>query len=461
MDLGPALDTQDALRGGQSRHPGPVAADSGAAGAIRAPAGRSSRRALRTLLNSLGPGYLVAVGYMDPGNWVTDIAAGARFGFDLLAVILLANLVAILAQSLSVRLAIGSGLDLATACRRHYPRPVSLFLYLGCQIAIIACDLAEVIGTAIALNLLFGLPVLAGVGLSLVATLAILALQRAGRRWLEATIVLLILLVAFCLFTEIFLIRPPLGAVLAGLLPHVDLISNPEKLYLALGILGATVMPHNLYLHGALTLKAHALPKNATGQAGADGRKLLRFALGDLVSALSLAFFINAAILVVAAAAFNLNGRSDINDISQAYHMLSPLLGVSVASTLFGLALLAAGQSSTVTATLAGQVAMEGFLELRWPAWLVRLSTRAAAILPVLAVMSWFGSGALTDVLVFSQVILSLQLPFALIPLIHLTGKRGLMGNMASGPLLWALSAVIAVCLIALNLMVIRALMGS
>lgn len=450
MDSGSAVDKQF-----DDKIAGPEAAVSG-----RTLHKRSGRAGFPTaFLSAFGPGILVAVGYIDPGNWATDISAGAAFGFDLLVVVLSANFVAILAQSLSIRLALGAEADLATACHRYYPRPVSLILYIGCQIAIIACDLAEVVGTAIGLNLLFGLPVMAGAGLSLLAALAMLALQRSGRRPLEIIILLLVLIVALCLFGEIALIRPPVSAMLGGFIPHADMIFDANKLYLGLSIVGATVMPHNLYLHGALILRANDTAAGTECHSeGLARKRRFKYALADLMVALSLAFLINAAILIVAAAAFHLNGRSDIRDINQAYHMLSPLVGASMASTLFGLALLAAGQSSTVTATLAGQVIMEGFLQLRWPPWLIRLATRMAATLPVLAVIHWYGSHSLTNILVFSQVVLSMQLPFALVPLIHLTSKPALMGKMAIGRFLQIASGTITAGLIFLNLAVIWSL---
>jgi manganese transport protein len=416
------------------------------------------RRRLSSFVAALGPGYLIAVGYMDPGNWVTDISAGAKFGFDLLAVILFANLVAILVQSLAVRLAIGSGLDLAQACRKTYPRPFSFILFLSCQIAIIACDLAEVIGTAIAFNLLFQLPIIEGALLSSLGTIGILCLQKAGRRPLEVTIGFLVFIIAVCLFWEVALTRPAPVAILSGYVPHAGLISDMGKLYLALGIVGATVMPHNLYLHGALTANLGATG-SMKGAGTVDKKGAFRWSLADTTIALSFAFLVNSALLVVAAT-FHSHGRQDISDLGEAYAILSPLLGSSAASLLFGIALLVAGQASTVTATLAGQVSMKGFLGLDWHPWLVRLMPRALALVPVILIVLLVGDSALTELLIFSQVVLSIQLPFAVVPLIHLCGKRNLMGDLGCSRAFLFGCAAVAFLLIGLNIKLLIDLVG-
>jgi manganese transport protein len=421
---------------------------------------RGRRSWLSSFIAALGPGYLIAVGYMDPGNWVTDISAGAKFGFDLLAVILFANLVAILVQSLAVRLAIGSGLDLAQACRKMYPRPISFILFLSCQIAIVACDLAEVIGTAIAFNLLFHLPIIEGALLSSLGTIGILCLQKAGRRPLEVTMGLLVFIIAVCLFWEVILTRPSVAAILSGYIPHAGLISDMGKLYLALGIIGATVMPHNLYLHGALTAQAAGgTIGSRKGAATVNKKRAFKWSLADTTVALSFAFLVNSALLIVAAA-FHSHGRQDVNDLGQAYTILSPLLGTSVASLLFGIALLVAGQASTVTATLAGQVSMKGFLDLNWHPWLVRLLTRTLALAPVILIVLLVGDSALTRLLIFSQVVLSIQLPFAVVPLIHLCGKRRIMGELACSTGFLFACALVAALLIGLNIKLLIDLVG-
>jgi len=378
---------------------------------------------IRKFFAFAGPGYLVAVGYMDPGNWATDIAGGSGFGYQLLCVILLSNLIAMLLQTLCAKLGIVTGRDLAQACRERYSKPVSIGLWLLCELAIIACDLAEVIGTAIALNLLFGLPLPFGVCLTAFDVLLILALQQRGFRWLEVMIITLMSFIAGCFAFQIAIAHPDLSAVAAGFLPSAEIITNPAMLYIAIGIVGATVMPHNLYLHSAL-VQTRRFAQTESGK-----REALRFATLDTVIALSFAFFINAAILIIAAAVFHTQGRVDVASIETAHELLSPMLGVGVASTVFALALLASGQNSAITATMAGQIVMEGFLQLRLPLWARRSITRLLAIIPAICIASFYGMNGTAKLLVFSQVILSLQLPFAIIPLLRLTGDRKLMGG--------------------------------
>src|SRR5215469_6403605 len=339
----------------------------------------------RKALAFAGPGFVVSVGYMDPGNWATDLAGGSAFGYTLLSVVLLSNLMAMLLQALSARLGIATGRDLAQACRDSYPAPVAMVLWLLCEVAICACDLAEVIGTAIGLKLLFGLPILLGVCLTALDVFLILLLQRHGFRHLEAFVISLIALVAAGFLFEIALAHPAISDVAAGLLPRAEIITNPSMLYIAIGILGATVMPHNLYLHSSI-VQTRRFAKTPQGK-----REALRFAVADSNFALATAFFINAAILIIAAAAFHQNGRTDVAEIQDAHHLLGPLLGAPAAGAVFALALLAAGQNSAVTATLAGQVVMEGFLELSIPVWLRRLVTRAIAILPAILVTALSG----------------------------------------------------------------------
>ncbi|RZM10568.1 MAG: divalent metal cation transporter [Sphingomonas sp.] len=399
----------------------------------------------RRLFAFAGPGYLVAVGYMDPGNWATDIAGGSAFGYALLSVVLLSNLMAIVLQALSARLGVASGLDLAQACRAHYSKPVSIVLWLLCEIAIIACDLAEVLGTAIALKLLFGLPLTWGVIVTAVDVFLILALQRFGFRKLEAFIVALLVVIAGCFVFELALARPDWGGVAGGLVPTTDILTNPAMLYIAIGILGATVMPHNLYLHSSI------VQTRAFGQDLPAKREAARMATIDGTVALGLAFFINAAILILAAATFHTAGRTDVAEIDEAYRLLAPSLGVGAASVVFAVALLASGQNSTITGTLAGQIVMEGFLHIRLPVWARRLVTRLLAIVPAVIVVGASGDAGATRLLVLSQVILSLQLPFAVVPLVRFTGSRAIMDELASPAWLRALAWTIAAVIIALN----------
>ncbi|MEA2832881.1 MAG: manganese transport protein [Methylobacteriaceae bacterium] len=400
---------------------------------------------LRRLLAFAGPGYLVSVGYMDPGNWATDISGGSKFGYTLLFVVVLSNVMAIVLQALAARLGIATDRDLAQACRAHYSRPVNITLWLACEAAIIACDLAEVIGTAIALNLLFGIPLTIGAIITAADAFLVLFLMQRGFRTLEAFIVALLLVIFVCFAIQIALTAPSLKAVIGGLLPSPEIVTNPAALYVAIGIIGATVMPHNLYLHSAI-VQTRAYPRDEAGRRSAIG-----WAVADSTIALMLALFVNAAILIVAAAVFHATGRTDVEEIEHAYQLLSPVLGVGLASTLFAVALLASGLNSTVTATLAGQIVMEGFLRLRLPDWARRLVTRSVAIVPVVVVTAIYGSAGTAKLLVFSQVILSMQLPFAVVPLVRFVADRRLMGPLAIPRWLAAIAWVIAGLIVALN----------
>lgn len=392
-----------------------------------------------------GPGYLVAVGYMDPGNWATDIAGGSAFGYTLLSVVLLSNIMAIVLQALTVRLGIGAGLDLAQACRRQYPKPVSFVLWILCEIAICACDLAEIIGTAIALNLLFGLPLLIGICLTALDTLLILFLQSRGFRYLEAFVMALMVIIALCFAVEIALARPEIGPLLQGYIPTAEIVSNPAMLYIAIGILGATVMPHNLYLHSAI------VQTRDVGTHSPAKREAIKFATIDSTVALMLALFINSAILVMGAAVFHTRGMTEVAEIQDAHALLAPLLGTQLAGILFALALLASGQNSTVTATLAGQIVMEGFINIRLAPWLRRLITRGLALVPAVFVCALYGEQGTAKLLILSQVVLSLQLPFAVVPLVQFTASRRVMGDFASPLWLTAVAGVIATLIIVLN----------
>ena len=399
----------------------------------------------RKLLAFAGPGYLVAVGYMDPGNWATDLAGGARFGYRLLIVILISNLMAVLLQALSARLGIASGRDLAQACRDSYSRPATIMLWLLAEVAIAACDLAEVIGAAIALQLLFGLPLIWGVSLTALDVLLVLYLQHHGFRWVEALVVALILGIAGSFAVELYLARPDLGAVMGGLVPDADILRDQDMLYIAIGILGATVMPHNLYLHSSIvqTRKYADTPESK--------RDAIRFATIDSTVALSSALFLNAAILVMAAAVFHGSGHEDVADISDAYLLLSPLLGTSMASILFAVALLFSGQNATLTGTLAGQIVMEGFISIRLRPWLRRLITRLVAIVPAVVVILIYGERGTGPLLILSQVVLSLQLPFAVFPLVRFTSDRRRMGEFVCPLWMSALAWPVAVAIAALN----------
>ena len=400
---------------------------------------------LRRFLAFAGPGYMVSVGYMDPGNWATDIAGGSKFGYTLLFVILLSNLMAILLQGLAARLGIATGRDLAQACRDHYPRPINLALWLSCELAIIACDLAEVIGTAIALNLIFGIPLVAGAVIAALDVFVLLMLMRRGFRTLEAFVISLLLIIFACFAIQIALALPSVAGILGGFIPSAEIVTNPQALYIAIGIIGATVMPHNLYLHSSI-VQTRAYERNETGR-----RLALRWAVTDSPIALMLALFVNAAILIMAASVFHAGGHTDVVEIGQAYTLLSPLLGVGVASTLFAVALLASGVNSTVTATLAGQIVMEGFLRLRIPDWARRLITRGIAIVPVVIVTVLFGASGTAKLLVLSQVILSMQLPFAVIPLVRFVSDRRKMGSLVIPAWLKGLAWIVAAVILVLN----------
>jgi manganese transport protein len=392
-----------------------------------------------------GPGYMVAVGYMDPGNWATDLAGGSAFGYTLLSVILLSNIMAMVLQSLSAKLGIVTGHDLAQACRANYNPVVNFCLWVLCELAIIACDLAEVLGTAIALQLLFGLPLVAGVCLTAFDVLLILALQRFGFRKLEAFIVALLVVIAGCFAYELAVAQPSVAAIMGGLIPSTQIVTNPAMLYIAIGILGATVMPHNLYLHSSI------VQTRRFGQDEAGKRDAVKHATIDSTIALTLALFINASILILAAAAFHVNGRTDIAEINEAYKLLSPTLGAGAASVLFAVALLASGQNSTVTGTLAGQIVAEGFLDLKLPIWLRRMVTRLLAIIPAVIVVGIAGDSGATKLLVLSQVVLSLQLPFAIVPLVAFTSDKRQMGALANPLWLKIAAWVIAATVICLN----------
>jgi manganese transport protein len=410
---------------------------------IALPAGGSW---LRRLIAFSGPGYMVSVGYMDPGNWATDIAGGSSFGYMLLSVIMLSNLMAILLQTLAARLGIATGRDLAQACRDAYPRPVGIALWVACELAIIACDLAEVIGTAIALKLLFGIPLIGGALITALDAFLLLLLMNRGFRWMEAFIIALLIVIAACFLIQIVLAAPPIAAVLGGFLPSSEIVTNPEMLYIAIGIIGATVMPHNLYLHSSI-VQTRRFEQNDAGR-----RDAIRWATADCTIALMLALFVNAAILIVAAAVFNAGGKTNVAEIEDAYSLLSPLLGAGIASVLFAIALLASGLNSTVTATLAGQIVMEGFLRLRLPHWARRLLTRALAIVPVVVVTAIYGEHGTAKLLIFSQVILSMQLPFAVIPLVQFVSDRKKMGAFAISRPLAVVSWTVAGIILILNI---------
>jgi len=392
-----------------------------------------------------GPGLMVAVGYMDPGNWATDLAGGARFGYSLLSVVFLANLLAILLQHLALKLGIVSGRDLAQACRDHYSRPVSLALWVLCEIAIAACDLAEVIGSAIALNLLFGIPLVVGVVITAADVLLVLVMQYRGFRYVESLVAGLIAVIGGCFAYELIAAQPSLSAIFGGLLPRPEIVTHPGMLYIAIGIIGATIMPHNLYLHSSI-VQTRAYARTDTGRALA-----IRFATIDSTVSLFFAVFINAAILILSAVAFHGTGHQDVADIGDAYRLLSPSLGVALAGTVFAVALLASGQNSTLTGTMAGQIVMEGFLDIRIRPWLRRLMTRLVAIVPAVIVAGFSGERGVGQLLIFSQVILSLQLSFAVVPLVQFTSDKSKMGRFANRRWLAITAWAAAIIIIALN----------
>lgn len=377
----------------------------------------------RKMLAFAGPGYLVAVGYMDPGNWATDLAGGSKYNYALLSVILLSSIMAMFLQRLSLKLGIVTGHDLAQSCRIHYGKRAAIPLWIAAEVGIAACDLAEVIGSAIALNLLFHIPLIWGVLITTVDVLLLLLLQQKGFRYMEALVIVLIGTIAACFGLELLFSRPEITAVLGGFIPSPSVVTDPGKLFIAVGILGATVMPHNLYLHSSI-VQTRRYPLDQVGK-----KEAVRFATIDSNIALTIALAINSAILILSAATFHRAGRTDIAEIQEAYHLLTPMLGVTGASTLFAIALLAAGQNSTLTGTLAGQIIMEGFVNIRIPAWMRRLVTRLLAIIPAVIVIAIAGENATTHLLLLSQVILSMQLSFAVIPLVQFTGSRRIMGE--------------------------------
>jgi manganese transport protein len=409
---------------------------------IRVPPGASFWKKLAAFS---GPGYIVAVGYMDPGNWATDLQGGAQFGFLLLSVIPASNFMAILLQHLCIKLGVVTGRDLAQACRDHYPMPVVWFLWILCEIAIAACDLAEVVGSAIGLQLLFGIPLVWGCLIMCADVLAVLYLQNKGFRYIEALVVTLIATIGLCFATELFWVKPSLTGVILGFVPGLDIVKDPQMLYVAIGILGATVMPHNLYLHSSI-VQTRKFERTPEGK-----REAIKYASIDSATALMFALFINAAILVLAAAAFHWSGHADVAQIQDAYKLLSPILGVGVASVIFAFALLASGQNSTLTGTLAGQIVMEGFLNIRLTPWLRRLVTRALAVVPAVGIMGYYGEKWATELLVASQVVLSMQLGFAIWPLMRFTNDKAKMGEFANRPWLRLLGWTVVALIIALN----------
>src|SRR6187401_903046 len=400
----------------------------------------------RKLVAFLGPGYLVAVGYMDPGNWATSLAGGSKFGYTLLTVALISNVMAILLQALCARLGIGAGRDLAQACRDAFPRAVSWPLWVLAEIAICATDLAEVIGTAIGLNLLFGIPLEIGVLITALDVFLILWMQNLGFRWIEAFIVTLLGVIAVCFGIQIAMADPQWGAVIRGFAPTTNIITNPDMLYLAIGIIGATVMPHNLFLHSGVVQTRNF------GDSVEEKREAIKLATVDSTAALMFALLINASILILAAATFNKTGQTDVSELGEVHKLIAPLLGSGMAPTLFAIALLCCGLNSTVTATLAGQIVMEGFLDIRLPPWARRLLTRAIAIVPAAGVTIWYGEAGTAKLLILSQVILGLALPFAIVPLVMFTANRAKMGELVAPRWLTAAAALIAVILIVLNI---------
>src|SRR5437763_1761958 len=400
----------------------------------------------RKLLAFLGPGYLIAVGYMDPGNWAASLAGGSRFGYALLSIALRSNLMAILLQALCARLGIGAGRDLAQACRDAFPAVVSRPLWLLAEIAICATDLAEVIGTAIGLNLLFGVPLELGVLITALDVFLILWLQNLGFRWIEAFIVTLLGVIAVCFAIQIALANPDWRGVILGFAPTIEIVKNPDMLYLAIGIIGATVMPHNLFLHSGV------VQTRRFGETVEEKREAIKLATIDSTIALCFALVINASILILAAATFNKTGQTEVAELGEVHKLIAPLLGSAWAPTLFGIALLCCGMNSTVTATLAGQIVMEGFIDIRLPPWARRLTTRAIAIVPAAAVTIWFGEAGTAKLLILSQVILGLALPFAIVPLVMFTADKVKMGELVAPRWVTWLAALTAAVLIVLNI---------
>lgn len=405
----------------------------------------------RKMLGFAGPGYLVAVGYMDPGNWATDLAGGSRFGYTLLSVIFISNLIAIVLQSLAGRLGIITGRDLAQACRDHFSYPITLFLWFVCEIAICACDLAEIIGAAVALKLLFNLPLIYGVCLTAIDVLILMHIQKLNFRLIELIVISLMGIIATCFLCEILFSKPDVLSIIHGLIPHTDIVLNPDKLYISVGIIGATVMPHNLYLHSSIvqTRNYATTPINK--------REAVRFMTLDSTIALMFAFVVNAAILIVSAAVFHQHGYTTVAELEDAYKLLSPLLQVPIASTLFALALLASGQNSTLTGTLAGQIVMEGFLNIRLQPWLRRLITRGLALIPAVITIAWVGEQSIAHLLMVSQIVLSFQLGFAVVPLVLFTSDKAKMGEFASPLWLQIVAWLCATLIIILNLWLLTA----
>src|SRR6059058_849110 len=399
----------------------------------------------RKLLAFSGPGFLVAVGYMDPGNWATDLSGGARFGYALLAVVMISNLMAIMLQHLCIKLGVATGRDLAQACRDHYSTPTVWFLWILCEIAIAACDLAEVVGSAIGLQLLFGIPLVWGCIITALDVLAVLYLQTKGFRYIEALVITLIATIGSCFAAELIFSKPTLTGVMLGFIPGPHIVMDQGMLYVSIGIIGATVMPHNLYLHSSI-VQTRKFEQTPVGR-----RQAIQFATIDSTVALMFALFINASILILSAAAFHWSGHQDVAEIQDAYRLLSPLLGVGIASILFAVALLASGQNSTLTGTLAGQIVMEGFLNFRITPWLRRLITRALAIIPAVLIIGIFGEGKTTQLLVASQVVLSMQLGFAVWPLMRFTNEKTKMGEFANRLWLKILGWTVAGIIIVLN----------
>ncbi len=400
----------------------------------------------RKLLAFSGPGFLVAVGYMDPGNWATDLAGGSKFGYTLLSVIMISNLMAVLLQHLCIKLGVATGRDLAQACRDHYSTPTVWFLWVLCEIAIAACDLAEVIGSAIGLQLLFGIPLVWGCWITCLDVLAVLFLQQKGFRYVEALVITLILTIGGCFLAELIFSKPDMGGLMHGFIPTTAIFKNSEMLLIGIGILGATVMPHNLYLHSSI-VQTRNFDQTSEGR-----REAIKFGTIDSTIALTFALFINAGILILAAATFHWSGHQEVADIQDAYKLLSPLLGVGMASALFAIALLASGQNSTLTGTLAGQIVMEGFINIRLQPWLRRLITRAIAVVPAVLVIGIYGEGKTTELLIGSQVILSMQLGFAVWPLMRFTGEKAKMGEFVNPLWVKILGWSITVIIIVLNM---------
>ncbi len=407
----------------------------------------------RKLLVFAGPGFLVAVGYMDPGNWATDLAGGAQFGYALLAVILLSNFFAMLLQHLSLKLGIVTGRDLAQICREQYSKKTAIFLWLMAEIMIMACDLAEVLGSAIALNLLFGIPILWGVIITVLDVFIILLLQNKGFRYIEAVVVALISTITLSFIAELVFSSPALIPVLKGFLPTSELVFNSDMLYLAIGILGATVMPHNLYLHSAI-VQTRNYEETEKGK-----KEAIKFSTIDSTIALTIALFVNSAILIVSAASFHFSGNTGVAEIEEAYRLLTPVLGASFASVLFAMALLASGQNATITGTIAGQIIMEGFINLKIRPWMRRMITRLLAIIPAVIFIAIYGDRSVTDLLILSQVVLSIQLPFAIFPLVSITSNKKIMGNFVNGKILKIFSWAIALLIASLNVWLIYSIL--